>query len=138
MGRKTVMRNEKGFTLIEIISVLILLGVLAAQATPRFFDLISDAREKAAVAAFAEVKARCSQAYAKQLLVADGDTTAITAATIIADPAITATPDLGRDFVVKAAVAVNGRDILITVVQVQSKVIIANNETTWEMPQMPS
>jgi len=37
------MRNEKGFTLIEIVMVIVLLGILAAVAIPRFIDLSTEA-----------------------------------------------------------------------------------------------
>lgn len=38
------LRQPKGFTLIELVLVIVLLGVLAAFALPRFADLSSDAR----------------------------------------------------------------------------------------------
>lgn len=38
-----MMRNEKGFTLIEIVMVLVLLGILAAIAIPRYQDLSAQA-----------------------------------------------------------------------------------------------
>lgn len=37
-------RNSSGFTLIELIIVIVILGVLAVVAVPRFIDLGSDAR----------------------------------------------------------------------------------------------
>jgi len=41
------MRLEKGFTLIELIIVIVLLGILAATALPKFADLSSQARTAA-------------------------------------------------------------------------------------------
>ncbi|MFZ5775528.1 MAG: pilus assembly FimT family protein [Thermodesulfobacteriota bacterium] len=41
---RKVVGNQKGFTLIEIIVVIVLLGILAATAIPRFGDMQTDAR----------------------------------------------------------------------------------------------
>lgn len=40
-------RNEKGFTLIEIVMVIVILGVLAAVAIPRFINLQNEANAAA-------------------------------------------------------------------------------------------
>lgn len=37
------MRNEKGFTLIELVMVIVLLGILAAVAIPKFINLQNEA-----------------------------------------------------------------------------------------------
>ena len=41
---KNQMNNQKGFTLIELIIVIVILGILAVTAAPRFIDLQNDAR----------------------------------------------------------------------------------------------
>ena len=47
MEKKKILKNEKGFTLIEIIAVLIILGILAAVAVPKFLSLTEEAEQKA-------------------------------------------------------------------------------------------
>ena len=74
-------RNQKGFTLIEIIAVLVILGILAAVAIPRFMDMQVEARSKALDGACAAVASNVSLSFAKRLLAGDVTTTAITYAT---------------------------------------------------------
>ena len=42
------MKNQAGFTLIELVIVIIILGILAVTAAPKFLNLQDDARLAAA------------------------------------------------------------------------------------------
>lgn len=68
MDKKSLWANQKGFTLVEIIAVLIILGILSAVAVPRYMSLTSEAKNSAAQAAVAEGKARVNQLAASYLL----------------------------------------------------------------------
>ena len=56
--KKSPLRNERGFTLIEIIAVLVILGILAAVAIPKYIDMRQEAILKTAGAANMELNAR--------------------------------------------------------------------------------
>ncbi|MGS2720723.1 type II secretion system protein [Paraglaciecola aestuariivivens] len=55
LSRRSPIKRQSGFTLIELIIVIVLLGVLSVTAAPKFIDLTSDAHisvSKATAAAF--------------------------------------------------------------------------------------
>lgn len=60
--------NKRGFTLIEIVLVLVLLGILAAVAVPKYFDLKSKAEQQTAKAVAAEYQSRINGKFAEEIL----------------------------------------------------------------------
>ena len=67
--KKTTSRN--GFTLIELIIVMVILGIMAAVAVPRYLDSIANAEESAEDAVISAIKNGLKQ-YANNKLLTDG------------------------------------------------------------------
>ncbi len=123
-----MLRNERGFTLIEIIAVLVILGILAATAVPKYINLQDEARASAAQAAIAEVKARSMLYYAVNTL-RNGAPPPIASIT----SSLTSAPDVGADFGVTAAVnGTNGINISVGTVK---GIAITAVTGYWTMPQ---
>lgn len=60
--------KQAGFTLIELVVVIVLLGILAVTALPRFVNLQSDARIAAIESLAGTMRAAANQVYAKSLV----------------------------------------------------------------------
>lgn len=69
-------RNQAGFTLVELVVVIVILGILTATALPRFVDLTSDARESSANGIVGGLRSAVTVAQARYF--ANGSTTATT------------------------------------------------------------
>jgi len=65
--QKMTLNREKGFTLIELVMVIVILGILAAFALPRFADLGGDAREASIQGARGAVKSATAIAHSAWL-----------------------------------------------------------------------
>ena len=61
-------RARHGFTLLEIVMVLMLLGILSAVALPKYFEYQATAEERAALATVAEVQSRLEATFGEKLL----------------------------------------------------------------------
>ena len=63
-----ILKNEKGFTLIELVIIIILIGVLAAIAIPKYVDLRNNAVEAAAMATLDAGRAGVNLDFANKVL----------------------------------------------------------------------
>jgi prepilin-type N-terminal cleavage/methylation domain-containing protein len=79
-----IRRNKSNFTLVEIIAVLIIIGIMAAVATPKFLSLAEEAKRGVAQAGLNEAKAALSVAVSKAFLAAGGDADSVDAANVLA------------------------------------------------------
>ena len=61
-------KAKKGFTLIEVIAVLVLLGILAAIAVPKYIDMADNARDRAIDSGVSELNGRESSTWGNEKL----------------------------------------------------------------------
>lgn len=62
-----IFRDERGFTLIELVIILILIGLLAGIAIPRYVNLTRQAREASAKALLESARAAATLAFASDV-----------------------------------------------------------------------
>ena len=115
-------KKKNGFTLIEVIAVLVLLGILAAVAVPRYVDMTVAANARAIDAAIAELNGRESLEWGNASLATGGFTADITI-----DPALGDDYDLTAVTTTGASVSFQGGDA----VPLTRTVATADGPGTW-------
>ena len=79
MRKNVVLQNEGGFTLIELIIILVILGLLAAVAIPRYVDLRTQAIKSSAKATLDSGRAAVTLDFASKVVNAGSYATIFTA-----------------------------------------------------------
>ncbi len=69
-------RGQAGFTLVELVIVIVVLGILAAVAIPKFFDFTTDANAAACKGSLGNVRSSIANFYAYSATPAGGGTAA--------------------------------------------------------------
>jgi MSHA pilin protein MshA len=94
-------RSQAGFTLIELIIVIVILGILAVTAAPKFLDFGSDARKSVLQGVKGSLESAGSLVYGKAIIAGQqaAELSCFTGGTVVAAPAAATECTTGNDVV---------------------------------------